>query len=404
MNRKNFCLYPFAALSLDNSGAPRICCHNLAWDKVSLNKKFGDPTFTVEEGYNNPLHKELRRFIINDVRHPSCKKCWDAENEGAPSFRTWFTESFKLEGKDEQYWIDKCDALGNIKDIEFVYLDITFGNKCNLKCVMCNGSNSSLFAKEQFEQKEISLEYFNKLMSFDWFEDAEQFNKLDGYLSSVQRIHILGGEPLLIEHQHFLKKFVDLGISKNIVLSYNSNLTVLPREILELWAEFDKVYLCVSVDAYKELNEFIRFPMKWNKLERNIDDVIALGLHNLRLQIHATFSSLSYLGIPEFLDWVKEVHSKYPQIEVVPYVNYVYSPAWIDPVHLPMDIKKKGFERYLDWESKNQDIINHDRFEMLKGHYTKILGAGGNPNIFEKCLERINHFENVRGLPFPGFK
>jgi hypothetical protein len=39
---KNFCLYPFAAFSLDNAGRPRICCNNNGWDRLEENNNFSE--------------------------------------------------------------------------------------------------------------------------------------------------------------------------------------------------------------------------------------------------------------------------------------------------------------------------------------------------------------------------
>jgi len=308
MNRKNFCLYPFSAFSLDNAGKQRICCNNDGWAAVEKNKNFNDPSFDILEQFNNPFHKEVRKYMIEDQRHPSCKKCWEIEDEGQISWREWFNESFQL-ATNYDYWIEKCDVDGTINSTEFLYLDITFGNRCNLKCVMCNGYNSTLFLKEQYDTNQISKVEYNNLIKLDWFEDDKCFEKLYQHVKNVQRIHILGGEPLIIEHQEFLKKIIDLGLSKNIILSYNSNLTKTPSEILECWKEFKQVYLCVSVDAYGILNEFIRYPMSWDKLCRNLEIVDnAAHVHkNIIVQIHSTVSALNCGAMIELIDWVQNM-------------------------------------------------------------------------------------------------
>lgn len=405
MKRKNFCLYPFAAFSLDNQGKQRICCNNDGWNEVQKNKNFSDSSFNVLENFNNKFHKSVRKFIIEDKRHPSCKKCWEIEDQGKVSWRQWFNESFETT-VDEEYWISKCDSNGIIKDTEFLYLDITFGNRCNLKCVMCNGYNSTLFLKEQLDTKEISLKEFDRLIKLDWFEDGKCFEKLYGHIKHVQRIHILGGEPLILEHQEFLKKFIELGVSKNIILSYNSNLTKVPREILECWKEFKRVYLCVSVDAYKELNEFIRFPMKWDKLISNLElvDEIAKEQGNISIQIHATFSSLNSLYITEFLDWTNDISKRLTSIEPYPMFNYVYKPEWFDPVHLPSKAKNESLRKFKEWEKNNSEYLlqreDNGRLDMLRSYLEKITNSSGNPKMWKQCLEKINFFEKHRNITY----
>jgi uncharacterized Fe-S cluster-containing radical SAM superfamily protein len=407
MTKKNFCLYPFTAFSIDNAGKQRICCNNDAWNRVMLHKPFADPSFNLHESFNNSLHKEVRKYMIEDQRHPSCGKCWEIEDEGQVSWRQWFNDSFK-NAHHEDYWISKCSPDGTINDIELTYLDITFGNKCNLKCVMCSGFNSTLFLKEQLETKEITPTYYKALAKLDWFEDNSQFEKLYKHVDKVERIHIVGGEPLIIEHQEFLQKFVELGVAKNIVISYNSNLTTLPREIINCWKEFKKIYLCVSVDGYKDINEFIRFPMKWEKLENNLREVnnLAITQGNISIQIHTTFSSLNCLVITEFLDWVNTISQELSCIEVHPMINYVFSPSYFDTVNLPLHLKEQAHQKFLNWEIANQEYINKfgstERLDMLKSYFSKILREPSDPNLFDQCVAKIQHFESIRGCKYTG--
>ena len=54
----------------------------------------------------------------------------------------------------------------------------------------------------------------------------------------MEVLYINGGEPTLIKaHWNYLRKLVDSGRSKNIILWYNINMTNLPEEIT-LWKEF----------------------------------------------------------------------------------------------------------------------------------------------------------------------
>lgn len=401
MTRKTFCLYPFAAFSLNNHGQLRICCNNQSWERISVHKRFNTPDFDLNAEYNNFLHKEVRRFMIEDVRHPSCKKCWDVEDQGGYSYRQDFNDSFKLNNKDEDYWLSKCERDGSIKDIEFVYLDVTFGNKCNLKCIMCNGYNSTLYAKEQFETKEISITDYKNFMSIDWYKDRNEFDKIGQQLDNVQRIHIVGGEPLLIEHTYFLKMFIDRDIAKNVTLTYNTNLTTLPDEILETWKHFKKVQLGVSVDAYGKLNEFIRYPMKWSKFERNIDQVIQLKDTNVDIDLHTTFNCLNFLGMVDLLNWIKEMSNGHKNVSPQPFINYVYRPEWMDPVILPRHIKQKGYDDIVNWAKENPEMADHHRIQTLIGHYKMVLDKPSNDIMYKRFLGEIKYYETIRNIECP---
>ena len=406
MTRKNFCLYPFTAFSIDNAGKPRICCNNDAWNRVFLNKPISTKNFDILQEYNNPLHKEVRKYMLEDVRHPSCKKCWEIEDQGQRSWRQWFNESF-YHNKDIETYTDNCKADGTIKTLDFLYLDITFGNRCNLKCVMCNGYNSTLFLKEELDTNQIDKMTYDNLIKLDWFDDSSVFEKLYDYIKNVQRIHIVGGEPLIIEHQDFLRKLIELDVAKNIVISYNSNLTKLPNEILDCWKYFKKIYLCVSVDAYGKLNEFIRYPMKWTKLIDNLHtvDKIAKEQKNVVIQIHSTFSSLNIGKFTEYLDWIKLITQECSSIEPHPMFNYVYMPNWADPINLPAHTKHHAYKEYIKWEKNNQLFLNSffgdtQRFDMLKSYFEKILTTSGNQTYYREFLNKISFYEKVRNIKF----
>lgn len=396
MKRKNFCLYPFAALSLDNTRKPRICCNNNAYFRNGLNRDLLDPDFNIETDFNNELHKEVRRYIMKDRRHPSCKKCWDIEDNGAASYRQTFGQSFDIEGKNEDYWINKCDSNGSIKDIEFLYLDLTFGNKCNLKCTMCHEGASSSFLKERFEHGKIDESYYKEMLKLNWSEeDNHHMHKLDEYLSDVQRIHMTGGEPLLINHRSLLEKFINLGIADKIVLGYNTNLTVLPKLVFDCWKEFKEINVCVSVEGYKEMNEFIRFPSVWTKLENNIQQIKKLSEEypSIRMQIHVTFSAFNCIEIPELLTWIKENSFQ-------AHFNYVFHPDIFDPMHLPDDLKQIAMDNFLMWCDKNPDY-SKIYFPMLESYYKKMMTTKGNPIKYRQFVTSVKFFENARGCKFP---
>ena len=90
----------------------------------------------------------------------------------------------------------------------------------------------------------------------------------------LKQVNFLGGEPLIIkEHTDFLKQCIKHGIAKNMVLFYTTNLTVLKDELFDVWSEFRHVYLGVSIDGYKEVDDYIRYPSRWDRIEKNIKQV-----------------------------------------------------------------------------------------------------------------------------------
>lgn len=65
-----------------------------------------------------------------------------------------------------------------------------------------------------------------------------------------------GGEPLINRgHQEILQHLIEKGESQNIKIEYNTNLSVIPPKLIELWSHFKKVKLFVSLDGIGDLQE-----------------------------------------------------------------------------------------------------------------------------------------------------
>ena len=69
---------------------------------------------------------------------------------------------------------------------------------------------------------------------------------------------------------HALRICVDSGFAGGIDLSYNTNITLLPQGVAELWPQFKSVSLSCSIDGYGSLNEYIRRPSRWRDVDRHL--------------------------------------------------------------------------------------------------------------------------------------
>ncbi|MCB0377459.1 MAG: radical SAM protein, partial [Bdellovibrionales bacterium] len=121
----------------------------------------------------------------------------------------------------------------------------------------------------------------------------------------LEYIYFVGGEPLLIEpHLHFLKRLVDEGLAPQINIEYNTNLTIINSEILELWKSFRKVSLGVSLDGFGAVNDYIRYPSQFSDLEKNIKAVDSFGLKNLDMWIAPTIQIYNIFYLDLLLQWI----------------------------------------------------------------------------------------------------
>jgi len=199
-----------------------------------------------------------------------CKVCVDAENNNIPSYRQGFNQR-------------KSDHPG------FQFVDIRNTNLCNFKCRTCGPQNSNLWAKELGET--IPIRHF-PLSNYKQYIVNQ----------SVQSIYYTGGEPLInSEHWDLLEELTVAGMSKNITLNYNSNMSVLKfkdKNIFDVWKNFKSVQIMASIDAIGEKFDHIRSGGKWDVANENIR---ALKNHNITLAIGTTVSILNLWFLEELL-------------------------------------------------------------------------------------------------------
>ena len=116
----------------------------------------------------------------------------------------------------------------------------------------------------------------------DWPEIEKTWQNLFSIAHTVEEIYLTGGEPTIIKEQHrLLDYFIEKGTAKNIRLKYNTNLTNVPKHLLDKWSKFKRVQLNCSIDATGKLDRYIRYPSNWETIERNFKTIRELSNANI---------------------------------------------------------------------------------------------------------------------------
>ena len=352
---KYFCSHLFTSLSFDQKGQVRVCCNNyeIPHDERGEPISVTDHDFNMAKSFNSNVHTRIRKNILANKKDPGCFRCWQTEDNGAESYRTIWNNSLAT-GFAEEMMVESMDSDGYIGDPYVTFLDFTMGNKCNLICRMCNIDNSNLWEKEskllykdKFKAPETNISVDERFLSDEFFEKN---------FMNLKKVNFLGGEPLIIkEHTDFLKQCIKHDIAKNMILFYTTNLTVLKDELFDLWSQFKHVYLGVSIDGYGEVDDYIRYPSKWAKLEKNIKKISEWKKKlNMDLQIHATFQALNILNYDKLLEWVFSLGDL--GFWKIPFSNWVTYPNWYDCRVLSKDLKDVAIERINKFIDSKKDI------------------------------------------------
>jgi len=377
---KTFCILPWMHIATNASGNLRVCCNStpgknfILKEDSSVYKIYKDD---IREAWNSEVYKKIRSQMLNNERPEMCSRCFREEDIGIRSARQAWNDKWK---KDIEY---TANATFDVK-----YIDIRLGNLCNLRCRMCNPYASNQWIKEwqliHFNQDETGLQ---RLKSMDWPENEKTWENLFSIVDNVEEIYLTGGEPTIIKEQFKLFNFcIKNGYAKNIKLKYNTNLTNIPKNLLEIWKYFKQVQLNCSIDAIGDLNRYIRYPSNWKKIEENFNKIQSLP--NSVIEIHNTVQIYNILRLDEFINWALPYGHKI-------YFNILDHPEELNIRVLPSNLKSIARDKLVKYTdlSKVTGIIDYmmaenwaDKYDQFL-NYTKILDTSRNENFFNLIPE-----------------
>jgi pyruvate-formate lyase-activating enzyme len=278
---KSICILPFIQ-SVTINGNLHTCCRS-----DNPLSKF-DPLIKYSDDSNRNLIKQ--KMIAGENLDHYCKICYDLEDKEIVSPR--ITQTIE--------WANRLN-IKNINELSQltgpIYYDIQAGNKCNLMCRMCNSDYSSLIAKENQKLKIVN----------DTDYQYTGFDIID--IEKIEKLYVAGGEPTIMPELH---KFLEECIAKkktNFEIQLNTNAVSLSTKFKSLIKHFSNFNFEISVDGYDLVNQYIRWPTKWNKLINNIDYLHNAGykisfnsvvsIYNIA-SLHSTINFLSnrYKNLP----------------------------------------------------------------------------------------------------------
>lgn len=322
----------------------------------------------IDAFINSKAMRESRLDLLQGRKHPDCNKCWQLEDSGALSPRqsaNTFIEYLHSEGHTTGTNINEISRFADqVPDINnpVLYstkpklLEIHLGNTCDLKCMYCNESFSSQWAVEKLNENQITKEQYNKLRSscsdlyketfWQWFDETARYH--------VERIGIIGGEPLIIpEFYTFVDRFIRSiksiadKRSSPVVFYFVTNLNTPDHLIHKFITEMKQlpdmlqVEIYVSQEAIESKAEYIRYGLNWQQFTNNLYKLCNSGLAcdiNI-ITSHNALSISSTLPILKFIDKVSSETGKSIGLQK----NTVTDPTWHSPLILTSD-----FADYVD--------------------------------------------------------
>lgn len=305
----SFCIKPFTELCNTPNNNLKLCCHS---DSVDIKKH--DSSKTLYDYYlDHPTMLEIRRKMLAGETVSECNVCYKKEKIHGNSMRTKHT--VMLEERDPEL-VKSIFATG---EKQLRTMDIKFGNKCNLGCVMCNDKASSVIANEWYynevPEKSGLVQLSDKDKLVTEFNSVE-FEKLKQHAGSLKRFSAKGGEPMILpEYHQWIDFLVESKYSEDIEVYIITNGTVDFSKDLEKMNQFKEYEVCWSIDAIGKGLEYVRWPVKFEKLSRNhhkiIAEVKAKNYQNLLFMINTVAHVLNIdqiVKVAEYADSLGLIH------------------------------------------------------------------------------------------------
>lgn len=363
---KTFCILPWNHISVNADGSIRTCTFSTRTILKPNGEKFKFGHDSVEEIINSEEFKDIRRKMLKGEEVRGCERCYLHEKNGNNSYRKFWQTLFPA--------IPNPTEIQNIE--ELVYLDIKFGNMCNLRCRMCSPLLSSELNKEvkeiQLKHPEIanlSLTPIDEDMN-SWYE-LDQFNEnIAAIAPYLIHIYITGGEPTIIKKYFWLLEYlIEHGYSKNIDIRLNSNLTNVSTNMLNLLKQFKRIIYGTSLDGVGKVNEYIRAPSNWTQLDKNLRKIIDLNLPSFSIANTIAITPLNLESLPDLFTYLNSFNLAAGKSIVTIFPALVDQADHYDLKYLPLDFKMKCWEKIENWINTENVMFSHtfnDGMERLR--------------------------------------
>ena len=360
---KSICILPFIQ-SVTIDGNFHLCCRS---DKP-ISKV--DPLVNFADDVNRNSIKQ--KMLAGEKLDYYCNDCYNLEDKEITSLRTTLSTE----------WANRL-GIKNISEFTTltgpVFYEIRASNQCNLMCRMCGPSRSSLIEKENQKLKIVSTDLFR----------YTGFDSID--INTIEKLYVAGGEPtIMLELYKFLEECIEKK-KTNFEIQVNTNAVSLPKKFKSLIKQFSNFNFEISIDGFELVNQYIRWPTKWEKLINNIDYLQNEG-HQISFNSVVMIYNISSLY--STIEFLSKRYEKMPiHLSLVEYDGDILSPYLFPDKELVITnlIKIKKLDIY------NNDLVLKSKIDeyldyFTNGHKVDLVTLAA----FFKYNDMLDNSRNIR--------
>lgn len=403
----SFCILPWIHSFVNNGGEYQVCCTGEEFKNFIKNDENKivniSDQLDIDLIMNSNFMKKFRLEMLNGKLPASCERCRITEKCGGQSRRVIENTQYEYLISDLINNTNKDGSIGS----NILHIDYRLGNSCNLQCRMCNPRASKRWVKQHKElpenlQDKDFKDNIDDYLKVLWNENKILLEDFEAKCSSVERLHFGGGEPLVsMQMKGILEYCIQMGISKNITLSYNTNLTILEDDLLELWKNFKAVKLLVSIDGIGKVNDYIRYPSKWKTIDENLEflDLNGSNYNITELMISTTVQLNNILHLHELFDYLK----KFKQIKQIPNLILLFFPECLQANLLPKKLRfmaELSIQNLIEKVSSDEEIDSYllQNLKQIQNYLASPVEEEYRKSNFSKFIEFSNEFDKDKKI------
>lgn len=422
-----FCLAKWTQVTIHLLNGTTHSCHHPIPHKIPLEELKNNPNAL----HNTSFKKIQRKLMLSGGKPSECEYCWNVENSSS-SF------SDRVLKSSEPWSLDQYDTIKNLnwtEDYNPRYLEISFGNSCNLKCAYCSPPYSSKWVEEikkfgpytenndynSLDHVDDRVDTRYKLTDENPYRDAFWKWWPDLY-KDLHTFRITGGEPLLMEDTFKVLEYIQENwkTNPNLCLGINTNLSV-PKplinkliKIVKDLTENNKVkelIIYTSLESAYDQAEYVRFGLNYQEIWNNMHDILN-QLPKVVINIMATFNALSVFTygdlIEKVFEYKKKFHnnSRYWGESLLLDTSYLRYPSFLtvnvlEPEHkeLILEAAKKAL-----YYGKFENTYGFSDIQIQKikrtYDYAIISNTQDNTHIKKQFIKYVTEYDKRRGTNF----
>jgi len=419
---KGFCLMKWQTETLYLHMGDNHSCYHPRPRRIGLDEIENNPSAL----HNTKWKKQQRKTMLEGGRPDECYYCWNIEDLKGDHISDRFIHS------TSDYAIKDYDTIKSLPwDANWnpSHIELSFGNKCNFKCIYCCPQSSSSWMDEIERHGNYDVSYNQYGIEFlkDQFYKPDDYNPYINAFwkwwpdlkNDLQVLRITGGEPLINPNTYKMLDMLDDDPSSHLTIHINSNMGMATKFIRRLTTKINKLLagnkikafeLFTSVESWGEKAEYIRSGLDCKLWETNIK-LYLNSVKNSKLHLMCTYHNLCVrnsfkLLLYKILEWRLEFSDR-----ITFDTPYIKEPPWFLLNTLPESYlhDQKDILKFMIKNKKEFNEVEYEKMKrvtdvMIENPFTTEQITNGRKDFYKFVIEHDKRRNKNFLKTFPEYK